>query len=98
MNGVSVIICSYNGADKLPATLKSLSEQIVLPGIPFEIVLINNNCTDDTASVVRQTWASLDEPFPLRIFDQPIPGLSSASAIGIMPAQYEYLIFWRCED
>ncbi|HEX9513713.1 MAG TPA: glycosyltransferase [Puia sp.] len=103
MNGVSVIICSYNGADKLPATLKSLSEQIVLPGIPFEIVLINNNSTDDTASVVRQTWASLDEPFPLRIFDQPIPGLSYARAMGIMSAQYEYLIFcdddnWLCKD
>lgn len=46
---LSVIICTYNRDKYIYNVLKSLAEN-TLPNEAYEIVLVNNNCSDDTES------------------------------------------------
>lgn len=51
--GVSVVIPSYNGADRLPATLAHIAAQRVPPGLEWEVVLVDNASSDGTAEAAR---------------------------------------------
>lgn len=48
---VSVVIPSYNGARRLPLVLRALAAQDVRDG-SFEVIVVDNNSTDDTCRVV----------------------------------------------
>lgn len=45
---VSVVIPAYNEGQYLPHTLESLSRQSVMPN---EVIVVDNNCTDNTAEI-----------------------------------------------
>jgi glycosyltransferase involved in cell wall biosynthesis len=94
--GVSIIICCYNSADRMPETLSHIAQQQVPAHIPFEVVVVNNASKDATVEVTRKVWNGLGSSVPFRIVEQPIPGLSHAREKGIETAQYEYLLF--CDD
>ena len=94
--GISVIICCHNSATKLSPTLKALSEQSDIEGMTCEIILVDNNSTDNTVEVGINNWKKFGEPFHLTIVEEKIPGLSYARVKGILTSQYEYLIF--CDD
>lgn len=56
---VSVIVPAKDEAANLPATLAALAAQVTLAGQPlpaesYEVIVLANNCQDDTAAVVRQ--------------------------------------------
>lgn len=53
---ISVIICTYNRAAYIPEALKSLSEQ-TLSKESFEVIVVNNNSTDDTEEVCKNCIA-----------------------------------------
>lgn len=94
--GISIIICCYNSEKRLPETLKYLALQHTDQEIPFEIVLVNNNSTDQTAVTAPKLWKEFGEPYPLHVVDEYSPGLSQARRKGINSATYSYLIF--CDD
>src|ERR1700731_3398055 len=48
---VTVVIPSYNGARRLPLLLQALTAQDAANG-SFEVVVVDNNSTDDTATAV----------------------------------------------
>ncbi|MFZ1120588.1 MAG: glycosyltransferase [Candidatus Binataceae bacterium] len=48
---VTVVIPTYNGARRLPVMLRNLTAQDAVDG-SFEVVVIDNNSTDDTTEVV----------------------------------------------
>ncbi len=103
MKGISVIICCYNSGNKLIATLNHLAKQQIVPGIAYEVVIVDNNCTDNTNDTAKETWQSLGDPFPFVIVQQPVAGLSNAREKGIQTALYDYIILcdddnWLCED
>jgi len=50
---LSVVVCTYNNAPLLAETLAHLQKQHA-PGRPFEVLVIDNNCTDDTPRVVER--------------------------------------------
>ncbi|MEZ4935384.1 MAG: glycosyltransferase [Saprospiraceae bacterium] len=50
---VSVIICTYNREKFLPDSLDSVAAQQADKNA-FELVVVNNNCTDRTDDIVRQ--------------------------------------------
>jgi len=95
MNGVSVIMCCYNSVSRLESTLTHLSKQINC-NFSWEIIVVNNASTDETGKVVKEIWDRLTSPTPLKVIDEPIPGLSNARAAGIRDARFEYLLF--CDD
>lgn len=46
-----VIVPVRNEAQRLPATLQALASQVNAP--PYEVLVLANNCSDDSASIVR---------------------------------------------
>jgi glycosyltransferase involved in cell wall biosynthesis len=89
-------VCCYNSAARLPTTLEHIAKQEVPAHIAWEVIVVNNNCSDNTAEVARVEWDKYGVDLPFRVVDQPIPGLSHAREKGIAESQYEYLLF--CDD
>jgi len=90
--GVSVVICTYNGAARLPQTLAHLAAQEKTGAIAWEVIVVDNASTDDTAKVARRCWPA-DAPAPLRVVDEPRIGLSTARTRGFAEARYEIVSF-----
>ena len=53
VSSASVCICTYNRAARLAETLGVLQEMEFAPDCDVEIVVVDNNSTDDTRSVVE---------------------------------------------
>jgi glycosyltransferase involved in cell wall biosynthesis len=99
MKGVSVIICCYNSAETIGITLQHLQKQQKV-NVLWEVILIDNNCTDDTIDEALTVWGN--HPVKLRVVKEERAGLIYAREAGIRSALYDYLIFcdddnWLCE-
>ena len=90
--GVSVVICCHNSAKRLPETLRHLAAQQVPKDIPWEIVVIDNASTDDTAEIARRYWPSA-APAPLRVVYELRPGTGNARFRSFSEARYEIVSF-----
>jgi glycosyltransferase involved in cell wall biosynthesis len=96
VKGVSIILCCYNSAERLPETLKHLAAQKTGNELPWEVIVVNNNSQDNTVEVAKKEWSKYATTSSFKIVDQPIPGLSFARKKGIETAKYDYLLF--CDD
>jgi glycosyltransferase involved in cell wall biosynthesis len=94
--GVSVVICCHNSAARINETLRHLAAQRVRPDIHWEVIIVNNNSTDDTRDVAAKIWSDQNCEAPLFIEDEPMAGLSYARKKGIASAHYDVVIF--CDD
>ena len=92
---VSVIICCYNSENRIVPTLEHLSKQI-LGSLRCEIILVDNNCTDETIQIAEEFWNESAAPFSLNVVVEKTPGLSFARKAGVLAAKGEILIF--CDD
>jgi len=90
--GISIIVCCHNSSELLPATLQHLKAQQAVD-IGWEVVLVDNASTDDTAEKAQEIWGSTPEPAPLRIVREPQLGLTFARERGLSVAKYEFLCF-----
>jgi len=91
--GVSVVICCYNSANLLPPVLEHLkAQQQVPPDLLWEVVVVDNASTDDTAAVARRCWQGF-EKVPLRVVSEPRLGLSNARERAFKEASYELVTF-----
>ena len=50
---ITVVICTYNGANRLPHVLDCLASQVFTASVTWEIVVVNNNSSDETAQVIQ---------------------------------------------
>lgn len=96
MNEISIIICCYNSAQVVPKTLEHIAKQKIPADTSWEVVLVNNNSSDDTEEVAMQIWEQNGRPTRLKIVREPEPGLSHAREKGMEEASFE-LILW-CDD
>lgn len=94
MNGLSVIVCCYNSAARLPETLRHLALQET--NFAWELIIVDNLSTDDTVAVAENCWKELSTAVPLQIIPATIQGLSHAREKGAANAAYEILVF--CDD
>lgn len=94
--GVSIVICCYNGESRLSATVGCIARQRVPSYIPWELVIIDNGSTDESAAVARSEWQKHRVDTYLRIVKEPVLGLTYARARGFAEARYEYIIL--CDD
>jgi glycosyltransferase involved in cell wall biosynthesis len=60
MSVLTISVCTYNRADRLPYLINALRSQEC--PVQFEIIVIDNNSTDDTEHVVRKLADSGDVP------------------------------------
>ena len=88
---ISVIICTYNREKYIYNVLSSLAHG-TFPAHLFEIVLVDNNCTDDTHAEVDRFCA--DNPsVTLRYFVETNQGLSHARNRGIKESKGDILVY-----
>src|ERR1044072_5063366 len=83
----SVIIATYNRAEELGKTLESL-KGLESSG-PWEVIIVDNNSSDNTREVVLERVESY--PVPLRYIMEKEQGRSAALNAGIRVAQGELL-------
>jgi glycosyltransferase involved in cell wall biosynthesis len=105
MQSFSIIICTYNRSESLRTTLASLAQLSVPPDMSWELIVVDNNSSDDTAEVVKSFTAA--SGLCIRYIFQAQQGLSYARNAGINVASGEIVAFtdddvtvdsrWLCE-
>ena len=90
---ISVVICTWNRAALLDQALTSLSSLRVPPEIDWELIVVNNHCTDNTDNIIAKHAAHL----PIQRFYEPRQGLSCARNTAINAASGD-LILWTDDD
>lgn len=88
---VTVVVCTHNRAEHLRAVLEDLAGQQGLESTHWEVLVVDNNSTDETAAVVRQ--AASDPRFVLRYTFEGEPGKSRALNRGIDEAGSPIIAF-----
>jgi glycosyltransferase involved in cell wall biosynthesis len=78
---VTLLIATYNRALRLDETLASIRALHVNPGRRWEVLIVDNNSTDATGTVVERH--ARDFPVPLRYLFEPRQGRSNALNAGI---------------
>jgi len=92
VNGISIIICTWNRAETLRITLKSLNDQLMPDGMNIDVVVVDNNSTDNTKAV-------FDDALPtwrfgtLRYLFEPQQGKQFALNSGIAYSAHDILAF-----
>ena len=92
MYDLSLIICTYNNSRQLCETLASIAAQCIDSGTAVEIVVVDNNCTDDTAAVVS-SFATANRSFNTRLIRETRQGLTYARHCGVVHSVAEWLAF-----
>ncbi len=87
MHPISVIIPTYNGEKKLPNLLAALEKQTISD---FEVVIVSDGSTDNTAAVVKNTKWNLS----IQFIHQENKGRSATRNLGALHAKNELLIFF----
>jgi glycosyltransferase involved in cell wall biosynthesis len=93
MTDFTVAIPTYNGAERLPLVLDKLGSQIVVEGLSWEAIVVDNNSNDDTAEVVKTYQKQWNYPFPLRYCFEPQQGLAFARQKAVTEAKGELIGF-----
>ena len=90
---ITVAICTYNRASSLRRTLDALAAMEVPSDAAWELVIVNNNSTDDTDEVISKYRDRL----PVRAEFERQPGQSNARNHAIGAARGDYIL-WTDDD
>ena len=90
---ITVAVCTWNRASLLNRTLANMRRLIIPDGIVWELLIIDNNSTDNTSQIVSSHLGFL----PARRIFEPNQGLSRARNRAIDEATGD-LILWTDDD
>jgi hypothetical protein len=86
---LSIVVCTWNRGPLLRRTLESILSTNNAGWTCCELLVVNNNSTDDTASILEEF--KIDPR--VRVFFAPEPGLSHARNLGVAKAQAPWILF-----
>lgn len=86
----SVVVCTFNRANLLRATIEALRTQAPVSG-GYEVIVVDNNSSDDTRTVAEQLAG--ESAIPIRYLFEPNQGLSFARNAGVRIASGEIVAF-----
>ncbi|HBB30734.1 MAG TPA: glycosyl transferase [Cyanobacteria bacterium UBA8803] len=89
----TVAIPTYNGASRLPKVLDKLRSQTGTEQISWEVIVVDNNSTDETAQVVREYQADWSVDCPLKYCFELEQGLVFARQRAVKEARGELVGF-----
>jgi glycosyltransferase involved in cell wall biosynthesis len=92
ISSISIIICCYNAASRITPVLHALQKQKMKNLLPWEVVVVDNTSTDNTAIIARQTW-DLNPVTEFRVVTENRPGLMNARQAGLKAAKFNIVSF-----
>jgi glycosyltransferase involved in cell wall biosynthesis len=90
---ISAIICTWNRASLLAETLACFERLEIPPAVEWELIVVDNNSTDETASILK----GFEGRLPLRRAFEPLAGKSRAANLAVRLASGDLLI-WTDDD
>jgi GT2 family glycosyltransferase len=94
--GVSIVVCCFNSASRLSSaftrTLGHLATQESRTDTPWEVIVVDNASTDDTARIAQESWPQ-GIAGSLQVVREPQIGVSYARERGLAEAKYEFVSF-----
>src|SRR2546428_5053798 len=90
---ITIAICTWNRCALLHQALEQMTRLQIPPGIEWELLVVNNNCTDATDEVI----AAYSTTLPIQRVFEPNPGLSNARNAAVREARGEYIL-WSDDD
>jgi glycosyltransferase involved in cell wall biosynthesis len=88
---VSVVLATYNRAASLRTTLETFSRLVCPPALAWELLVVDNNSSDNTPSVIQEFARTAH--FPLRYIFEKRQGKSFALNSGVAEAKGEIIAF-----
>lgn len=88
---LDVVVCTYDNAALLDETLGALVRQQFSPELEWRILVVNNNCTDQTDEVVERHAER--SPVPLTMVREPEQGLTPARLTGVSRTSGDWIAF-----
>lgn len=85
-----MVICCHQSAERIGYVLEGLLAQVSADA-PWELVLVDNACTDDTVALAQRMWRLAG--VPLRVVREERTGLVHGRRAGLAAATYELLAF-----
>ncbi|HEU0135869.1 MAG TPA: glycosyltransferase [Flavobacterium sp.] len=92
----SIIVCCYNSTKRIIRTLEHIDQQKVRPGVCWELIVVDNNSSDNTTQVVTDFLSDSSGIPSYKVVHEPNPGLSSARRKGVAESSAEIIIY--CDD
>lgn len=92
MNGISYVVPVYNEEKVIRHCLLSIYIEMLRYSTPYEIIVVDNGCTDDTRHIVQDLGASLFHEC-INIVDEKEKGIVRARNRGYQAAKYDVLAF-----
>lgn len=89
----SIVIPTYNSENRISTVLEKLRLQQGIEQITWEIIVVDNNSSDQTANVIQDMIAFWQEEFPLRYVLETQQGATFARQRGLEEAQGELIGF-----
>lgn len=89
---IDLVICTYNNASLLQEVLDAIAQQRVSPDVDWGVLVVNNNCTDETPAIVEQYIKSGQIP-NLRMVQEPVQGLTPARVCGVNNTTANWIAF-----
>lgn len=86
---LTVLLSTHDRAESLDRVLEGLSRQCLPPALSWEVIVVQNACTDGTAAVL-ESWASR---LPLVSLSETMPGKGRALNQALARARGELLVF-----
>jgi len=90
---ITVGICTWNRSGLLRKTLEQFKNLKPADGVDWELIVVDNNSTDDTQNVLADFVGRL----PLRALREPTPGKSNAANLIVRESRGEYIL-WTDDD
>src|ERR1700683_3449953 len=87
---ITVLLCTHNRAQSLPIALESIATQILPQSVGWEILVVDNNSSDETRQVVDDFCRRCPQ---IRYLFESKQGISHARNSGIQNARGEILAF-----
>jgi glycosyltransferase involved in cell wall biosynthesis len=93
---LTLVLCTHNKARLLDQALAGVARQTLPPQVRWEVLIVENRCTDGTQEVVRR-WAADGRIPTLRSVSEPRAGVSFARKRGVRES-HGRLIGWVDDD
>ena len=94
--GISIALCTYNGSKRVENTLLSILAQKGIFFSKFELLIIDNASTDNTAEVCQNILENKKFNGSYRIILEPKPGAINARLKALKEAKFKWLLI--CDD